>query len=242
MNKLTEDFFNLVKHFEGLELKEYIDSAGVRTIGYGHTNMTGNPPKVVPGLTITKEEAQKILEVDLVKYSNHVKRTVKVPLNSNQYGALVSFCYNVGPGNFSKSSVLRMVNAGRFDDVPSRLLRWNKAKNPKTGKLRVLRGLTRRRKAEGVLFLTPVGITETEVERQYDRDFKEQRNVEVAPESKPITNSTTIWATLIGYVTSILTALEGLDTVIALSVIGLSTAVAGYIIWERWKKKRDGLD
>lgn len=148
MPSLNKAGLDLIKHFEGLRLKAYRDAVGVWTIGYGHTDMTGNPPRVRAGLTITAGEAEEILRRDLKKYEEAVREAVTVDLNDNQYSALVSFCYNVGPGNLRKSSVLKRVNAGRFDEVPSRLMLWNKAGG------RVLKGLTRRREAEGKLFMS----------------------------------------------------------------------------------------
>jgi len=97
-------------------------------------------------MTITKAQGEAILKKDLKKYEKAVNDYVRVQLTQEQFDALVSFCYNVGPGNFKKSSVLRYVNARRFDDVPSRLMLWNKAGG------KVLRGLTRRRAAEGELW------------------------------------------------------------------------------------------
>jgi len=135
----------LLKSFEGWRSKAYRDSVGVWTIGYGHTSMAG-PPKVTPNMTITKAQGEAILKKDLKKYEKAVNDYVRVQLTQEQFDALVSFCYNVGPGNFKKSSVLRYVNARKFDDVPSRLMLWNKAGG------KVLRGLTRRRAAEGELW------------------------------------------------------------------------------------------
>lgn len=135
----------LIKKFEGWRSKAYKDSVGVWTIGYGHTSMAGSP-KVVPGMVITKEEGERILKKDLRKYEKAVQDSVRVPLSQEQFDALVSFCYNVGPGNLRKSSVLKCVNLRKFSEVPSRLMLWNKAGG------RVLRGLTRRRAAEGELW------------------------------------------------------------------------------------------
>lgn len=143
--KMGPEGLALLKSFEGWRAKAYRDSVGVLTIGYGHTSMAG-PPTVKRGMTITKAEGEKILKRDLKKYEQAVSDAVKVDLSQEQFDALVSFTYNVGPGNWRKSSVLRMVNAGRFDAVPARLMLWNKAGG------RVLRGLTRRRAAEGELF------------------------------------------------------------------------------------------
>lgn len=143
---LNDASLDLIKDFEGWRAKAYKDAVGVWTIGYGHTSMAG-PPNVKAGMVITKKEGEKMLQKDLQKYAKAVDDAVNVTLTDNQFGALVSFCYNVGPTNFRKSSVLRYVNAGNFKGVPARLKLWNKAGG------RVLRGLTRRRVAEGKLFL-----------------------------------------------------------------------------------------
>jgi len=153
--KLNKASLDLIKSFEGWRAKAYKCPAGVWTIGYGHTSMAG-PPKVTKGMTITQAQGDEMLQQDLQKYAKAVDDAVKVPLNPNQFGVLSSFCYNVGPRNFRKSSVLKRVNEGKFNEVPGRLLLWNK------GGGKVLRGLTRRRKAEGALFLA--NVTETPVE------------------------------------------------------------------------------
>lgn len=147
---INKETLELIKSFEGLELKAYKDAVGVWTIGYGHTSMAGDP-KVVPGMVITKQEAEALLLKDLVKYENGVKRWVKVPLNPNQYGALVSFCYNVGEGNLSKSTLVKKVNAGDFAGAAKEFAKWNKAGGKE------LKGLTRRRTAEASLFLRGSG-------------------------------------------------------------------------------------
>jgi lysozyme len=149
---LNQASIDLIKHHEGLRLKAYPDpgSGGEPwTIGYGHTSAAGLP-KVYPGLKITAKQAEDILRADLATFAAHVESRVTVPINDNQFGVLVSFCFNVGPANFDKSSVIRHVNAEAFSTVPARLELWNKASG------RVMAGLTKRRKDEGELFLKPV--------------------------------------------------------------------------------------
>ncbi len=146
----------LIRRFEGLRLRAYRDAVGVWTIGYGHTSMAG-PPRVRPGMRITKAEAEAILRRDVERFADKVAAVIGpqalARLNDNQFGALVSFAYNVGLGNFRRSSVLRAVRDGRLDDVPRLLMRWTKAR--KHGRLVELRGLVRRRRAEGELFMAP---------------------------------------------------------------------------------------
>ena len=181
MNKINKATLDLIKSFEGLELKAYKDAVGVWTIGYGHTSMAG-PPNVTPNMKITEKEAEEMLLRDLKKYADAVDKYITVDLNDNQYGALVSFCYNVGPGNFKDSSVCRYTNQKRFKEVPARLLLWNKAGG------KVLKGLTRRRDAEGKLFLKPALIdTQKPVQPLPD-------DPDVLPSEKPKTN---LWAILV---------------------------------------------
>lgn len=134
----------LIKSFEGLELEAYLCPANVWTIGYGHT---GN---VHEGQTITKQEAEELLDQDLEVFRRGVRKAVTVDLNENQFGALVSFAYNVGIGSLQSSTLLKLLNAGDYAGAADQFLRWNKA----SGK--VLTGLTRRREAERAVFLTPV--------------------------------------------------------------------------------------
>lgn len=149
--KISARGINLIKRFEGRFLKAYYCPAGVLTIGYGHTNLSGVKPKVVPGMTISAADADRILVDTLAAvYEPAVRRNVKREINQHQYDALVSFVYNVGEGNFRKSSVLRAINSGNFNAVPSHLMKWTK------GGGRVLKGLVNRRQAEGALWNTPV--------------------------------------------------------------------------------------
>lgn len=146
MNRVNKESLDLIKSFEGLENKAYKDAVGVWTIGYGHTAMAG-PPTPKAGMVITNAEAEELLLKDLKKYEAPVIRLVKVPINDNQYGALVSFTYNLGEGNFSKSTLLKKVNAKDFVGAAKEFAKWDKAGG------KVLKGLTRRRAAEAALFL-----------------------------------------------------------------------------------------
>lgn len=132
----------ILKHFEGRRLTAYQDSVGVWTIGYGTT--TG----VKKGQVITESQAEDLLQKDLAKFEAGVRKLVTVPLNQNQFDALVVFAYNLGLGNLGSSTLLKLLNAKRFDLVPAQFLRWNRAGGE------VLSGLTRRRKSEALLFST----------------------------------------------------------------------------------------
>ena len=114
--RMSADGLALVKEFEGLRLKAYKCPAGVWTIGYGHTSAAGSPA-VNPGMEITKEEAEEILKHDMVQYEAGVERLVKVELTQGQFDALVDFAYNAGVGALAKSTLLKKVNAEKFDEV-----------------------------------------------------------------------------------------------------------------------------
>ncbi len=135
----------LIKSFEGLRLTAYQDMVGVWTIGYGHTG-----PDVRPGLMITQEQANALLAADLARFEQGVAKLVTLLLNQYQFDALVSFSYNLGLGNLQHSTLLRLLNAGEVTAAAEQFLCWDKAGG------RQVAGLTRRRKAERELFLTPV--------------------------------------------------------------------------------------
>lgn len=155
---INKKALDLIKDFEGLRLYAYLDPVNVWTIGYGHTSMAG-APKVTRGMRVSKEEAEEILKADLERvYIPAVRRHVKVPLNANQLGALVSFTYNLGETNFKGSTLLRKLNAGDYRGAANEFPRWNRAGG------KVLNGLTRRRKAEKELFLTPTSSQARDVD------------------------------------------------------------------------------
>lgn len=138
--KASEKGLALIRSFEGLRLNAYKCLAGVVTIGYGTTK------DVRMGQTITKEQAECMLADDVQRFVDHIAALVTVPLSQNQIDALASFVYNIGPQAFAKSTMLKLLNAGLYQDAAGQFLRWNKAAN------NVVAGLTRRRVAEKALF------------------------------------------------------------------------------------------
>jgi lysozyme len=138
--KISNEGIELIKHFEGCETKAYKCPAGVWTIGYGHIK------GVQEGDVITETQAHEMLVEELNEYENYIHDLVKCPLNQNQFDALVSWVFNLGSGNLSSSTLLKVLNAGDYAGVPAQIMRWNKAGG------KVLEGLTRRRQAEADLF------------------------------------------------------------------------------------------
>lgn len=160
--KTSSNGLKLIEQYEGLVLQSYDDATGKKvgrdgnvrgtlTIGYGHTSAAGSPT-VVKGMTITRQQAEDILAKDLGKVENSVSNLVKVPLNQNQYDALVSFQFNTG--SLGKSSALRFLNAGKYKEAAEALLLYNKGRV--NGELTTMDGLVRRRSTEKALFLAPV--------------------------------------------------------------------------------------
>jgi lysozyme len=136
MRKVSREGIEKIKQFEGLKLTAYQCSAGVWTVGFGHT-LTAKK-----GMKITAAEAESLLYADLEVFESAVNRLVQVDLTDWQFAALVSFAFNVGVRAFEKSTLLKKLNEGDYDAVPAQLMRWNKVKG------KVVAGLTNRRAAE----------------------------------------------------------------------------------------------
>jgi lysozyme len=131
----------LVRHFEGCELRAYKCPAGVWTVGYGSTG-----PNIGPGTVWTLEQAEAELERRLnVEFAPAV-RDAAGDATPSQFGAMVALAYNIGCAAFRKSSVARFHKAGNYAGAADAFLMWNKARGT------VLAGLTRRRKAERALY------------------------------------------------------------------------------------------
>lgn len=180
MNKglrITEEGINLIKAFEGIadgnpatvNLDPYLCPAGYWTIGYGHVikdpsgrMLKGREMKPYAYAAfpkgINKAQADWLLRQDVTHFEEGVKRLVKVPLNVNQFSALVSFSFNVGldedvdrvPEGLGDSRLLVNLNKGCFKCVAAEFPKWNKSGG------KVLPGLVRRREAERLLFLKPI--------------------------------------------------------------------------------------
>ena len=146
--KTSAKGIDLICSFEGFRAKAYPDPATGGepwTIGYGHTSLAGGL-QVKKGLVITEKQGREILAMDLLKFEAAVAKFLKRIPTQNQFDAMVSLCFNIGPGNFGKSSVLKWFNNGTLTLAADSFFKWNRA----AGK--VMAGLTRRRKAEADLF------------------------------------------------------------------------------------------
>lgn len=139
--KTSDRGIAFIKRWEGVRLRAYQCSAGVWTIGVGHTAAMGEP-KPVDGMKITESEADAILRRDLAAIEKDVASCLNVVVSQRQFDVLVSFVFNVGIGAFRKSTLLKKLNAGEYEAVPSELMKWTRAGG------KVVQGLVNRRKAE----------------------------------------------------------------------------------------------
>jgi lysozyme len=97
-------------------------------------------------MIITQAEAAQMLEEEMPEYEGYINNMVKINLEQCQFDALCSWVYNLGPTNLSESTLLKVLNENKYDEVPAQIRRWNKAGG------KVLEGLIKRRKAEALLF------------------------------------------------------------------------------------------
>lgn len=131
----------LVKRFEGVRLEAYDDGVGVWTIGVGHTLGVKRTDK------ITMAQCDEFLKVDLEDAEDAVHRLVTVPLTQGQIDALVSWTFNLGASALAKSTLLKLLNQGRYQEAADQMPLWCRAGG------QVLPGLLKRRNAERVMFL-----------------------------------------------------------------------------------------
>lgn len=164
----------LIKKLEGCSLFVYEDQGGYPTIGIGHLltrteNLTGKicikgePVYYQRGLT--ELQCIDLLKQDLAVPVDTVNKAVLVPMNQNQFDALVSFVFNIGCGNFRRSTLLRVLNSGRFEKVPEQMRLWAYVKE------NVSKGLQRRREAEIRLWNRPAREESAGMDRFLPIDF-----------------------------------------------------------------------
>ncbi|MDA8418805.1 MAG: lysozyme [Desulfobacteraceae bacterium] len=148
----------LFKEWEGLETQAYPDAGGALSIGIGHlltrSELTSgkiviNGQAVYYRDGLSEAHCWELLEQDLDTAEGAVNEAVNVPLNQNQFDALVSFAFNVGNGAFHGSTLLKLLNQGQHDQVPAQLERWTRIHG------QVVAGLVNRRRKEIELWNSP---------------------------------------------------------------------------------------
>lgn len=222
----------LIKRFESFSAKPYLCPAGVATIGYGSTD--GVTLNMKP---ITQSEGERLLTKDLRWVDAAINKHVKVPLSQNQYDALASFVFNVGEAKFAKSTLLKLLNKGKYDEVPAQLRLWVHSKGKK------LKGLERRRDAEAALW----GRSDE------PEEIGEMPQAVDAPD-KPLTKSRTLanasLASAVGTAMVVTPVIEPAGEVIKIAqenphgifiVCGIALIVFGVIAFIlRWDQRRRG--
>lgn len=156
--KVSKNAITLLEFEEGRKNKQYLDSEGSPTIGIGHKLL---PSEISSGIIsisgasvyykqgLTEVQIDSLCLQDLKSASAGVDKYVKVPLSQNQYDTLVEFTFNVGAGAFSKSTLLKKLNAGLYNEVPTQIARWVHDNNGG-----VVKGLVTRRNNEIKLWNT----------------------------------------------------------------------------------------
>ena len=143
--KLSQRGIDLIKQFEGYSSKAYPDPAtggAPWTIGYGTTK------GVKPGMVITAQQAEKMLRDDVAKFESGVSSLITAPTTQGQFDAMVSLAYNIGLGNFGKSTLLKKHNARCYTCAADQFRVWNRANG------KVMNGLTKRRAAERQVYMS----------------------------------------------------------------------------------------
>lgn len=140
--KINQKGINLIKTFEGCKLKAYQDQGGVWTIGYGWAQ------NVHPNDVWEQGHADYMLIKALDQFEHAVTAGIGISkTTNNQFSAMVSLAYNVGQGNFVKSSLLKHHKAGEYAEAADSFLMWDKVAGRSNA------GLARRRRAERSLYL-----------------------------------------------------------------------------------------
>lgn len=138
--KISANGVALIKKYESLRLKSYLCPAGKWTVGYGHTRTAQ------PGVVITEAEADKLLLSD-ISIAEACVNGQHLMISQSMFDALVSFVFNIGCGNFQKSTLLLKIKGhSPINEVEEQWKRWVR------GGGKVLPGLVKRREEEWRLY------------------------------------------------------------------------------------------
>lgn len=239
--KVSDAGLNIIKKWEGLRLIAYPDPATggePYTIGYGHTYSAG-PPKVKPGMRITGVEASAILKSDLGVFERGVSDLLKRNPTQAQFDAMVSLAYNIGLGNYKKSTVLRKFNEGDFSGAADAFMLFVKANK------KVMQGLVNRRSDERDLFLigsgkkaVPVAAEAATVTPKADPEI-------IISEPKPVYAHRRVWTSVMGWLggggVASFAAFSGFDHRTLLVLLGALGAFVLFFWFIYRKEIRQGL-
>lgn len=208
---------SLIKKWEKLELTAYLPTPNdVWTIGWGHTK------GVYPGMKIDVTTAKKYFREDVAWVEKTIEDLVKVPLNQNQYDALASLIFNIGRTNFSKSTLLRKLNAKDYEGAANEFPRWRMQRG------KVLRGLVRRRAEEMAYFLSA------------DKSQEITTTVDDVDPLKNLGKSKELWGGVGAILTGVGSALSGLDANVQLILTVALIGFGIFFVWNRMKARHKG--
>jgi len=140
--------FEFLTKEEGIRNRVYKDQAGFDTIGIGHKIQKGEERLL--SVTLTPKEIEDLFFLDIIKFEAAIANSVKVPLNDNQKVALVSLVFNIGTAAFQRSSLLRLLNQGKYKEASLEFPKWKFI--TLKGQKVVSKGLEARRFREQLLF------------------------------------------------------------------------------------------
>ena len=221
--KVNDETVRLIKQWEGFRAEPYLCTGGKWTIGYGHTATAEGYRK--RGERITEAKAQELLTQDLAWAEAAVSRLVRVPLTDGQFGALVSWVFNVGENAARRSTLLRKLNAGDYAAVPAQLIRWNRSGGAVTA------GLVNRRAAEVGLWARGSHVAGVDVPAEPPREVATIRDA-AATDTGRGAGAMAIVGTIAAGLQAAAPGLEvlgGLAPWLALALIG--AALVGVLIW-----------
>lgn len=237
--KITADGLALIKNRESCRLKAYRCPAGIWTIGYG---VTGD--WVHEGLEITQEEADTLFLATVTTFDAGVQKTCPTA-SPCQHSACVSLSYNIGLGNFAKSSVARLHNAERYAEAAQAFALWNKAGG------KVLPGLVSRRAAEASLYLQD--IPQEQVAAVPNGDGEKPLSKSRGINGGALTGVGTIATVALPSIKSALPAPEDIQSItdglsgavsylpaLGYLVAGLTLFGVGLTLWGRWHDRQEG--
>ena len=147
ITKIGDKGLAIIKEFEGWSAKPYLCPAGIPTIGYGNTFYANGTKVKMTDAVITTAKGEELLKMVLKSFEQYVDSYCIDTINQNQFDALCSFCYNLGPSNLKSSTLIKKVNQNPADtSIEAEFRKWNKSNG------KALAGLTRRRQAEADLY------------------------------------------------------------------------------------------
>jgi type VI secretion system secreted protein VgrG len=153
---LSPQGIDWLKQVEGQRLQPYDDQTGKpishwvagATIGYGHLIARTEWERLGKGITLA--EAEQLLRQDLEPFERAVNRCINVAPSQPQFDAMTILCYNIGPANFTRSSVVKLINDPQaittFSGLEAAWMAWNRSQG------KVMRGLVNRRNAEWQMY------------------------------------------------------------------------------------------